>query len=70
MQTATDTLLERVDRLVQGSREPLLATASTSAAIAELVTRIEVLEIALREIADAAGASSSPGASTSARANV
>jgi hypothetical protein len=67
MQTETDALpealRERVERLVQASREPIRATTSTSAAIAELVARIEALELALREIAEAAGTHSPGGRS-------
>ena len=55
MQTPAATLLERVERLVQASGEPLPATMSTTAVIAALVERIEALEAALREIADAVG---------------
>lgn len=65
MQTESVTLLERVEALIQASREPLSATASTSTAIAELLTRIEALEAALREIADDAGARSSLGEESS-----
>ena len=60
MQTQTESLAEIVERLVQESRKPLLSTASTAAAIAELVGRIETLERAIQEIADAAGVVTSP----------
>ena len=60
MQTQTESLAERVERLVQESRKPLPSTASTAAAIAELVGRIETLEHAIQEIADAAGVVTSP----------
>jgi hypothetical protein len=46
-----NSLLERVDRLVQAGKEPLLATTSTSVAIRELVARNESLEQAVRAIA-------------------
>jgi hypothetical protein len=45
------TLTERVDKLIEAGSEPLLATASTSAAVRELAARIEALGNALREIA-------------------
>jgi hypothetical protein len=58
--TALDhTLLEKVERLVDASRQPLRWTSSTTVVIAQLVERIEALEAALREIADAVSA---PGA--------
>jgi hypothetical protein len=47
----TDTLLERVDKLVQASKQPLLSTTPTTDAIGELAARTEALEKALREIA-------------------
>lgn len=53
------TLLEKVERLVDVSRQPLRWTSSTTVVIAQLVERIEALEAALREIADAVSA---PGA--------
>ena len=51
METLTDTLIERVDRLVESSRDPLLSITPTSVAIRELAERTEALERALREIA-------------------
>jgi predicted sugar kinase len=54
-----DTLLEKVERLVDVSRQPLRWTSSTTVVIAQLVERIEALEAALREIADTVSA---PGA--------
>jgi len=60
MTALDDTLLERVERLVDVSRQPLTWTSSTTVVIAQLVERIEALEAALREIADAM---SSPGES-------
>ena len=59
MTALDDTLLEKVDRLVDVSRQPLRWTSSTTVVIAQLVERIEALEAALREIADAVSA---PGA--------
>jgi hypothetical protein len=47
----TDTLVERVDRLVHAGKEPLLSTTSTSVAIRELLFRTDALEQAVREIA-------------------
>jgi hypothetical protein len=55
--TALDeTVLEKVERLVDVSRHPLRWTSSTTVVIAQLVERIEALEAALREIADAVSA--------------
>ncbi len=51
METLADTLVERVDKLIQARKEPLLSTTSTSIAIQELVARTEALENAVREIA-------------------
>ena len=59
MTALDDTLREKVERLVDASRPPLRSTSSTTVVIAQLVERIEALEAALREIADAVGA---PGA--------
>jgi hypothetical protein len=50
-ETLTDTLLERVDKLVQANKQPLLSTTPTTNAIGELVARTEALEKAVREIA-------------------
>jgi hypothetical protein len=49
--TLTNTLLERVDKLVQASKEPILSTTPTTDAIGELAARTEALEKAVREIA-------------------
>jgi predicted sugar kinase len=53
METLAETLLERVDTLIeaQKSHQPLLSTTATSVAIAELAARNEGLERAVREIA-------------------
>jgi hypothetical protein len=56
MTALDDTLLEKVERLVDVSRQPLRWTSSTTVVIAQLVERIEALEAALREIADAVSA--------------
>ena len=61
MQALDDTLLMRVERLVEASRRPLRLTSSTTVVIAELVERIDTLEAALREIADAVGAAGETG---------
>ena len=53
MKALDDTLLEKVEGLVDASRQPLRWTSSTTVVIAQLVERIEALEAALREIADA-----------------
>ncbi len=50
-ETLADTLIERVDKLVQASKQPLLSTTPTSVAIGELAVRIEALEQAMRQIA-------------------
>ena len=47
----TDTLTERVDRLVHAGRQPLLSTTSATVAVGELAARIEALENAVQEIA-------------------
>jgi len=51
LETLTDTLIERVEKLVQANKEPLLSTTSASLAIGELAARTQALENALREIA-------------------
>ena len=56
MTALDDTLHEKVERLVDVSRQPLRWTSSTTVVIAQLVERIEALEAALREIADAVSA--------------
>ena len=50
-ESLTDTLIERVDKLVQAGKGPLLTTTPTTFAIGELAARIEALDNALREIA-------------------
>jgi hypothetical protein len=55
MTAVDDTLVEKVQRLVDASGQPLRWTSSTTVVIAELVERIESLEAAVREIADAVG---------------
>ena len=47
----TDTLIERVDNLIEAGKETLLTTTATSVAIRELAARNEALENAVREIA-------------------
>ena len=56
MTALDDTLFEKVERLVDAGRHPLRWTSSTTVVIAQLVERIEALEAALREIADAVSA--------------
>jgi predicted sugar kinase len=51
VETLTDTLIERVDKLVQASKEPVLSTTPASLAVQQLVARTEALETAVREIA-------------------
>jgi hypothetical protein len=51
LETLTDSLIERVDRLVQAGKEPILSTTPTSVAIRELFFRTQALENSLREIA-------------------
>ena len=50
-ETLTGTLLERVDKLVQANKQPLLSTAPITDAVGELALRIDALEKAVREIA-------------------
>ena len=47
----TETLIERVDSLLEVDREPLLSTSPISFWIGELAARNESLEKAVREIA-------------------
>ena len=56
MTALDDTLAERIETLVDASGRPLRSTSSTTVVIAQLVERIESLEAAVREIADAVGA--------------
>ena len=51
LETLTDTLIERVNNLIEAGTEPLLTTTPTSVAIRELAARIEALQNAVREIA-------------------
>ena len=57
MESLTDTLIERVDKLVDASKSPPewgsphLSVTPTSVAIGELAAKIEALGNALREIA-------------------
>jgi len=57
LENLTDTLIERVDKLVQASKvplewgSPLLSTTPNSMAIQALAVQVEALENALREIA-------------------
>ena len=51
METLTETLIERVDRLVLAEKQTLLSTTPASLAIRELSARTEALEQAVREIA-------------------
>ena len=60
MQTQTESLAERVELLVQESRKPLPSTASTVPRDRRNPRRIETLEHAIQEIADAAGVVTSP----------
>jgi hypothetical protein len=50
LETLTDTLIERVDKLVDAGKEPILSTTPTSLAIRELLHRTDALETAVREI--------------------
>jgi hypothetical protein len=56
-QTVSDTLMERVSRLVPGNKErpqwgsPLLSTTPISLAVPELAARVAALEEAVRELA-------------------
>ena len=53
MKTLGETLIERVDKLIESQKgdRPILSTTATSAAIGELAARNEGLEKAIREIA-------------------
>ena len=57
METFTETMTERVDKLVHAAKttgewgDPRLSVTPTSVAIPQLVTQIEALETAVREIA-------------------
>lgn len=51
MQTVCETLYERVDKLIEADKGPLLAVMGTQAAIRELATRNRGLEKAVRELA-------------------
>ena len=53
MKTLNDTLLERVDKLIEArpGHWPLLSTTATSEAIGEVAARVDGLEHAIREIA-------------------
>jgi hypothetical protein len=51
MEFLTDTLTERVDRIVRAGKAPLLSTTPTPSAIQHLVERNEALEVAVLEIA-------------------
>jgi hypothetical protein len=53
METGPETLLERVDNLIEARKgqRPLLSTTATSVAIAELAARSDGVEKAVREIA-------------------
>jgi hypothetical protein len=51
VESLTGTLIERVERRVRASKQPLLSTTPTPLAIQELFNRIEALEDAVREIA-------------------
>jgi hypothetical protein len=51
LETLTDTLIERVNNLIEAGTEPLLTTTPSSVAIRELAARTEALQNAVREIA-------------------
>ncbi len=51
VESLTETLIERVDQLVEASKVQLLSTTPTSVVVWEVVARLEALEEALREIA-------------------
>ena len=57
VETLTDALMERVERLLQTERprrewgSPLLSTTPTSLGVQELAAQVEALEQAVREIA-------------------
>jgi len=51
VESLTDTLIARVDQLVETGKGQLLSTTPTSVVVWELVARLEALEEAVREIA-------------------
>ena len=51
MNVLTETLLDRVDRLIEARKQPVRSTSPSSVVIAELAARVEALEQALREVA-------------------
>jgi hypothetical protein len=50
LETLTDTLINRVDSLLEADREPLLSTSPASVWISELAARNDALEQAVRGI--------------------
>jgi hypothetical protein len=50
-ETLSDTLIERVEKIVDAHKRPLLSTTPNSDAVRELAARTEALEEAVREIA-------------------
>ena len=51
LEQLTETLLGRIDRLVEGGKEPISSATGVSVAIRELLYRNDALEQAVREIA-------------------
>jgi hypothetical protein len=51
MEGVYETLYERVDKLIEAHKGPLLSTTGDHAAIKELIARTKGLEQAIREIA-------------------
>ena len=51
LESLTDSLIERVDKLVKASKRPLLSTTPDSVAVRELAAQVNALENAVRQIA-------------------
>ncbi len=52
MESISETLSERVHELLAQSREPILSTTGTRAALESLVARTASLEVAVAELAE------------------
>ncbi len=53
MGSMSETLSERVQELLAQGREPILSTTGTRAALDSVVARIDALEVAVVELAEA-----------------
>ena len=61
LESLTDSLIERVDKLVKASKRPLLSTTPDSVAVRELAAQVNALENAVREIAKEVQQARNPG---------